>query len=40
MTPLRWTRSRLRAQQGSALPLALLTMVLLSVLGFALSPSG
>jgi hypothetical protein len=40
MTPLRWTRSRLRAQQGSALPLALLTMLLLSVLGFALVTVG
>ncbi|HKW90273.1 MAG TPA: PilX N-terminal domain-containing pilus assembly protein [Methylomirabilota bacterium] len=36
----RLTRSRLTAQEGSALPLALLTMLLLSVLGFALVTLG
>ncbi len=36
----RLIRSRLTAQEGSALPLALLTMLLLSVLGFALVTLG
>jgi hypothetical protein len=40
MTLLQSIRRRLPAQEGSALPLALLTMLLLSVLGFALMTLG
>ncbi|HKV70632.1 MAG TPA: PilX N-terminal domain-containing pilus assembly protein [Gemmatimonadales bacterium] len=40
MTIVRSIRGRVTAQEGSALPLALLTMLLLSVLGFALVTLG